>query len=162
VQVTWWSFTSTTLEMSLLEDEQFCGKRGERTIFMISTTLGFDIKAFSFYEAEAEILLPPGLTFEVTGHMELGHGLVVVQMRQAAAPPRRPAAAAALCIHSPPASADRLAPVPAARRPRQAAGGGGGGHAAAGPAHRGVRRRRAGGPRVARRVGGDVAGARQD
>ena len=48
--MTWWSFTSTTLEMSLLEDEQFCGKDGERTVFMISTTLGFDISAFSFYE----------------------------------------------------------------------------------------------------------------
>ena len=85
-RVTWWGFTSTTPEMSVLEDEQLCGGSGERTLFMLSVSLGFDITAFSFYSAETEVLLPPGISLEVTGQMELGSGLYVVQMRQVESP----------------------------------------------------------------------------
>ena len=35
------------------------------------------------YQTEAEVLLPPGIAFVVSGHCDMGHGLVVVQLQQA-------------------------------------------------------------------------------
>ena len=72
------------LKLPVEEDARRSG--GERTVFMLSVSLGFDISAFSFYEAEAEVLLPPGITFEVTGQMAMGNGLFIVQMRQVESP----------------------------------------------------------------------------
>ena len=85
-RVTWWAFASASLEMKTLEDRRFCGQSGPRTLFMISTNLGFDVSPFSFFPTEAEVLLPPGLSFVVSGHCDMGHGLVVVQLQQVHSP----------------------------------------------------------------------------
>ena len=51
---------------------------------MLSVSSGYDVQGFSFYQHEAEVLLPPGLSFEVVGHMDLGSSLFVVQLQQVA------------------------------------------------------------------------------
>ena len=47
VQITWWSFSSTTTNIAALENPMFLGKDGDRTIFQIMTRHGVDIGAFS-------------------------------------------------------------------------------------------------------------------
>lgn len=85
-EVTWWAFSSATTTMRVLEEPQFLGPTGERTLFMISTSNGYNIQNFSFVESETEILLPPGLTFKVTGHINVGNGLTIIQMQQVESP----------------------------------------------------------------------------
>ena len=47
MQITWWSFSSTTTNIAALENPMFLGKDGDRTIFQIMTRHGVDIGAFS-------------------------------------------------------------------------------------------------------------------
>ena len=61
----WWAFTSCTLNESLLNDPQFCGTTGDRTIFVIKTSSGRNITRYSMMPGEDEVLLPCGLQFEV-------------------------------------------------------------------------------------------------
>ena len=43
--------------------------------------VGRDIRNLSWFPAEAEILLPPGMLFKVKGTTDLGNGLTMVQMQ---------------------------------------------------------------------------------
>jgi len=64
-KLTWWSFSSCTLKMSMLTNRIFLGDEGKRTLFSTYTKLGVEIQNYSMYPTEAEILLPPGLRLEV-------------------------------------------------------------------------------------------------
>ena len=79
-KVTWHSFTSTTRTMGVLED--FLGKEGDRTIFLISTNSGYDIKNFSLEPEQDEVLLPAGLSFECTGQLCVGGGATIMQLKE--------------------------------------------------------------------------------
>ena len=83
---TWWPFTSSTRRMEMLEEDTFLGKQGERTLFMIRLLIGFDIKVFSFFPGQDEVLMPPGLRFQVVGRMNLGHGLSIIRVQQVESP----------------------------------------------------------------------------
>jgi hypothetical protein len=50
-----WAFSSTTKSMDVLNSEMFCGTKGDRTLFKIAVTSGFDIKAFSSVVSEDEV-----------------------------------------------------------------------------------------------------------
>jgi hypothetical protein len=41
--------------MDVLNNEMFCGTKGDRTVFKIAITSGFDIKAFSSIVSEDEV-----------------------------------------------------------------------------------------------------------
>jgi len=60
----WWSFSSTTLELKVLETPLFLGKEGDRTLFCIDA-LGVDIAAFSAMPNEREVLMLPGVRLMV-------------------------------------------------------------------------------------------------
>ena len=78
-RIVWWSFSSTTGVIDVLENEQFLGTVGKRTIFQITSSKGADISSFSYYgNAEAEFLLPPGTVLKVIGILRLGD-LTIVQ-----------------------------------------------------------------------------------
>jgi len=62
----WWSLTSTTSDIGVLENPMFLGKSGSRTIFQILTTTSVDVAKFSAFK-ESERLLPPGTALLVTG-----------------------------------------------------------------------------------------------
>lgn len=84
--VTWWAFASTATSTNALEDDKYLGRTGMRTLFSIWTRHGFNIRAFSFFQTEDEILLPPGLSFRVFDVVDLGNELHMIVLREVASP----------------------------------------------------------------------------
>lgn len=70
--------TSTACTQGLVNT--FMGRDGDRTLFQIVTSKSADISCFSeFGEEEAERILLPGTVLRLTGVVDVGHGLTVVQ-----------------------------------------------------------------------------------
>jgi len=67
LRITWWAFSSCTLQVDVLEDETFLGTTEKRTLFSLHTKVGVEIQQYSMFKKEAEVLLPPGIRLEVTG-----------------------------------------------------------------------------------------------
>jgi hypothetical protein len=82
----WWSFTSCTLSVELLENPMYLGDSGERTLFSIECFSGKAIKNYSYYQYEDEILLLPGTYLEVTGKAKIGDGFYIIRMRDVKPP----------------------------------------------------------------------------
>jgi hypothetical protein len=83
----WWSFSSCTTEMHALENDLFLGKIGTRTLFRIDDcTRAVDIQSFSAFPTEAEVLVIPGAYLEVIDVGDMGHGLVIISLRQITPP----------------------------------------------------------------------------
>ena len=82
----WWAFSSCTSSVEVLENEQFFGKTGDRTLFQIECTTAKDIKKHSFVESEDEILLLPARQFQVTSCLDSGNGLHIVQLKEVQPP----------------------------------------------------------------------------
>jgi len=80
-RVVWWAWSSCTAELNVLENEDFLGQTGERTLFEIRDAVGFDIQQFSWYKKEAEVLLPPGTEVVVTGSLNAAPGLTIIQLQ---------------------------------------------------------------------------------
>ncbi|CAF1345706.1 unnamed protein product [Rotaria sp. Silwood1] len=78
----WWGFSSCTSSIGVLENEQFFGKTGNRTLFQIECTTAKDIKKHSFVTGEDEILLLPARQFQVTSCLDTGSGLHIVQLTE--------------------------------------------------------------------------------
>ena len=79
--VTWWSFNSTTDCIDVLQNEQFLGSTGPRTMFDITARSLVSIKEFSS-SPEEELILFPGTILEVVAVFNAGNGLTIVQMRE--------------------------------------------------------------------------------
>lgn len=82
----WWGFSSCTLKMGVLENEQFLGKTGERTLFTIDCDSGKDISRHSYYESEGEILLLAARQFVVKDCLEPAVGLHMIQLTETESP----------------------------------------------------------------------------
>ena len=81
----WWAFTSTTKELSTLQNPRFLGISGVRTLFMIEILHGVDLQRYSAFQgvaSEKEVLLYPGTKFKVVDAMEMGEGLFQVHLRE--------------------------------------------------------------------------------
>ncbi|CAF3201227.1 unnamed protein product [Rotaria socialis] len=78
----WWGFSSCTSSIEVLENEQFFGKTGNRTLFQIHSTTAKDIKKHSFVPSEDEVLLLPARQFQVTSCLDSGNGLHIVQLKE--------------------------------------------------------------------------------
>ena len=78
----WWAFSSCTLTIGALENEQFVGKTGTRTLFQIICHTGKYIKNHSFIQAEDEVLLLPATQFVVQGCLDLGNRLYMIQLQE--------------------------------------------------------------------------------
>ena len=81
-RVVWWGFSSCTKAVGVLENEQFFGKSGTRTLFAIESNTGKNIREHSFYPDEDEILLLPGREFEVMGSLDMGNQLTMIQLKE--------------------------------------------------------------------------------
>lgn len=68
--VTWWHFSSCTLDGAVLQQKAFCGKDGKRTIFAIRNLSGKDVSKYSSFAQEKEVLLLPGRVLKVEGHLQ--------------------------------------------------------------------------------------------
>ncbi|CAF3372500.1 unnamed protein product [Rotaria socialis] len=78
----WWGFSSCTSSVDVLENEQFFGKTGDRTLFQIECITARDIKNHSFYQTEEELLLLPARQLQVKACLNSGHGLHIIQLKE--------------------------------------------------------------------------------
>lgn len=79
----WCGFSSTTSHVEGLQ--AFLGTSGPRTKWTLKLRPGFygvDIRLFSFFPKEFEVLLPPQLEFEVKSVLDCGNGFIEVQCVQ--------------------------------------------------------------------------------
>ena len=67
-----------------METEQFLGSSGHRVMLHLVLTEKHakDIRDFSLFPKESEILLPPNMLFKVEGIFSAGNDLSIVQCRQ--------------------------------------------------------------------------------
>jgi hypothetical protein len=108
-RVVWWGFSSCTSTVGVLENEQFFGKSGTRTLFTIECDNGRDIRQHSFYQTEDEILLLPGQEFEVVSSLDMGNNLNMIQLKEIV--PRFPNIAFITPSNPPPISTTTAAAV---------------------------------------------------
>ena len=76
----WWSVTSTSTTMEVLQSDLFCGQEGPRTVFVVEAAHARDIAAFSAFASEEELILLPGAQLKVKAVVPMGGGLHMVQM----------------------------------------------------------------------------------
>eukprot|EP00729_Bicosta_minor_P018989 gene18989-24177_t len=78
----WSGFSSTATTVNVMSE--FMGMVGPRTLFNLELTelVGRDLRAFSMFESENEILLPPNMQFKVVSRLDAGNGLTIVQCKQ--------------------------------------------------------------------------------
>ncbi|CAF1055456.1 unnamed protein product [Adineta steineri] len=82
----WWGFSSCTTKMGVLQNEEFLGSTGPRTLFAIECFSGKNIRQHSSFHEEAEILLPPGRQFEVVSSLDQRNGLYLIQLKETEPP----------------------------------------------------------------------------
>lgn len=80
--VVWCGFSSCTSRIHVLENAPFFGTTDTRTLFSIQCESGKNIKNHSFFHTEDEIVLIPGLEFEVTSCLDTGNSLHMIQLRE--------------------------------------------------------------------------------
>jgi hypothetical protein len=82
----WWSLTSTSTSMDVLQSKEFCGQDGSRTVFMVQAAHARNIAAFSAFASEEEWILLPGAQLRVKAVVAMGGGLHLVQMDEVGPP----------------------------------------------------------------------------
>ncbi|CAF2516001.1 unnamed protein product [Rotaria sp. Silwood2] len=81
-QVVWWSFSSCTTSLQVLESDLYLGAAGERTLFSIETINGKSIESYSAFDTEDEILLLPGTYMEVQSQLHPASDLYIIHLKQ--------------------------------------------------------------------------------
>ncbi|CAF1452191.1 unnamed protein product [Adineta ricciae] len=81
-RVTWWAFSSTTSEMTVLENNMYLGSEGDRTLFSVEAINGRTIKAHSHFVTEDEILLLPGTHMIVQSQLSPAAQLHIIHLKQ--------------------------------------------------------------------------------
>ncbi|CAF4597765.1 unnamed protein product [Rotaria sp. Silwood2] len=82
----WWGFSSCASKIGVLENEQFLGTSGNRTMFTIDSESGKDISRHSYYKSEDEILLLPARQFQVVSSLKPAPGLHMIQLKETQSP----------------------------------------------------------------------------
>lgn len=82
----WWSFSSSAVRVDVLESPEFLGKNGDRTLMTINAKTGVDIRKYSAFPHEHEVLLLAGTCLKVESVLNAGHGLHVVQLTELEVP----------------------------------------------------------------------------
>lgn len=80
--VIWWGFSSCTRTMDVLNNEQFLGSKGPRTLFTIECASGKDVEKHSAFAFEDETLLPPARQFNVKSCLSQGDDLYLVHLEE--------------------------------------------------------------------------------
>ena len=79
----WHGFSSTATTQNVMQT--FVGREdGPRTFLTLELIepVGRDVRDFSLYPKENEVLLPPNLCFEICSSCDVGHGLITVHCKQ--------------------------------------------------------------------------------
>jgi len=80
--MTWWSFSSCTTELTVLENNMYLGNTGERTLFSVEVINGRTVRAHSHFITEDEIVLLPGTHMEVQSQFSPAPGLNIIHLKQ--------------------------------------------------------------------------------
>ena len=80
--VTWWAFSSTTTELTVLENKMYLGDAGSRTLFSVEVINGRTIRAHSHFVTEDEILLLPGTHMIVQSLFSPASELHIIHLKQ--------------------------------------------------------------------------------
>jgi hypothetical protein len=78
----WWGFSSCASCIEVLENDQFLGKTGTRTLFTIECNSAKDVSRHSYFRHETEFLLVPARQFEVVSCLEPATGLHMIQLKE--------------------------------------------------------------------------------
>jgi hypothetical protein len=78
----WWGFSSCTTMMGVLQNEDFLGSSGKRTMFTIECFSGKDIRQHSDFQSEDEIVLLPGRQFKVIACLPQGPDLYLIHLKE--------------------------------------------------------------------------------
>ncbi|CAF3556917.1 unnamed protein product [Rotaria socialis] len=78
----WWGFSSCTSKINVLQNELFLGVTGPRTFFTIECDSGKDIRTYSCYQADDEILLPAARQFKVVSCLSQGEDFYMIQLKE--------------------------------------------------------------------------------
>jgi hypothetical protein len=80
--VTWWSFSSCTTKLTVLESDAYLGNTGNRTLFSMEAINGRTIRAHSHFVTEDEILLLPGTRMIVQSQLNPAIDLHIIHLKQ--------------------------------------------------------------------------------
>ena len=80
--VTWWSFSSCTTTMTVLNSDLYLGNTGSRTLFSAESINGRTIREHSQYTGEDEILLLPGTQMIVQSQLNPAPDLHIIHLKQ--------------------------------------------------------------------------------
>jgi hypothetical protein len=80
--VIWWSFSSCTTSLTVLENHMYLGNTGERTLFSVEAINGRIIREHSFFSTEDEILLLPGTHMVVQSQFSPAPDLHMIHLKQ--------------------------------------------------------------------------------
>ncbi|CAF1419072.1 unnamed protein product [Rotaria sp. Silwood1] len=80
--VTWWSFSSCTTSLTVLENNMYLGYTGDRTLFSVEVINGRIIRPHSHFITEDEILLLPGTHMVVQSQLNPAPDLYIVHLKQ--------------------------------------------------------------------------------
>ena len=78
----WWSFMSCTTELTVLENNIYLGRNGNRTLFSIESINCRTIRDHSEYKTEDEVLLLPGSQLIVQSQFMPADDLHVIHLKQ--------------------------------------------------------------------------------
>ena len=84
--ITWWGFSSCTITLNILQDSQYLGTSGPRTLFAIDCVNGKDIRRHSYFAQEDEVLLLPCTHLQVIGHLTSRENLHIIHLREVSPP----------------------------------------------------------------------------
>ncbi|CAF1515382.1 unnamed protein product, partial [Adineta ricciae] len=80
--VIWWSFTSCTTSLPVLQNNMYLGDDGKRTLFSVEAINGRDIRAHSHFVNEDEVLLLPGTQMIVQSQFSPAPDLHIIHLKQ--------------------------------------------------------------------------------
>ncbi|CAF1286753.1 unnamed protein product [Rotaria sp. Silwood1] len=80
--VTWWSFSSCTTSLTVLENNMYLGTSGDRTLFSVEVINGRSINAHSHFVTEDEVLLLPGTHMVVQSQVSPAPELYIIHLKQ--------------------------------------------------------------------------------
>ncbi|CAF3209051.1 unnamed protein product [Rotaria sp. Silwood2] len=85
-KIIWWGFSSCTSDLNILNNDQFLGSTGVRTLFNIDCKTGKDIKNHSAFPHESEVLLPAARCFMVIACLPQGTDMTIIQLKEIDSP----------------------------------------------------------------------------
>jgi hypothetical protein len=78
----WWGFSSCTKSLGVLQSELFLGQQGVGTLFIIECFSGKEIRYYSQYEKEDEVLLVAARQFIVVDRLNPKSELWIIQVKE--------------------------------------------------------------------------------